>query len=80
MLKRNSFAGCLIVYDFSRYIVYIIYSSFINSRNKNNSVEVEFYRKKIINQHFFSQKSRKIIRNVCLRLETCEENMRKKIE
>jgi len=33
-----------------------------NSSSKNSSVEVEFYRKKIINQHFFSRKSQKAIR------------------
>jgi len=47
----------IIVYDFSCEL-YIVYFPFINSSSKNNSVEVEFYRKKIINQHFFSRKSR----------------------
>jgi len=55
---------------FTRYLMftifharYTIYLSFINLSSKNNS-EVEFYRKKIINQHFSSRKSQKAIRKV----------------
>ena len=45
----------------------------------NSPVEVEFYQKKIINQHFSSRKSSKGLRKqIRMRLETCEENMRKK--
>jgi len=69
-----------IIFDFYRYlysiyniyniysIIYIVYSSFINSSSKNNSVV--FYRKKIINKHFFSRKSRKAIRNEMRIFET----------
>jgi len=60
---------------------YIVYLSFTNSSSKNSS-EVEFYRKKFINKHFSSRKSRKESEKkyLCLRLEICEENTRKKIE
>jgi len=53
----------------------------------NSPVEVEFYqkkiinqtKKKIINQHFSSRKSSKGLRKqIRMRLEACEENMRKK--
>ena len=55
----------------------IVYLSFINSSSKNSSVEVEFYWKKIVNLSLHERPSEK--KCVYLRLETCEENMRKKI-
>jgi len=64
MLKQ--FTRYLIVYDFSR-ALYIL--PFINSSSKNSSIEVEFYRK-IINQHFFSRKTRKAIRKEMRMFET----------
>jgi len=73
MLKRNT--RYLIFYDF----LYALYLSIINLSSKNSS-EIEFYRKKIINQHFFSRKSRKAIRKEMHMFTTREENMRKKIE
>jgi len=73
MLKRNT--RYLIFYDF----LCALYLSIINLSSKNSS-EIEFYRKKIINQHFFSRKSRKAIRKEMHMFTTREENMRKKIE
>jgi len=55
---------------------YIVYHSFINSSSKNSSVE--FCRKKIINISFHKSLERPSEKKcVCLRLETCEENMKK---
>jgi len=60
---------------------FLIYLSFINSSSKNSLIEVEFYQKKIIiSISFQKRKSRKIIRKEMRIFETCEENMRKKIE
>jgi len=62
MLKRNSLRDILLFTIF--HVRYIVYLSFINSSSKNSLVEIEFYRKKIIKQHFFLKKkvSRKTIR------------------
>ena len=57
---------------------YIVYLSFINSSSKNSSVEVAFYRKKTSISLHESLERPSEKKCVCLRLETCEENMQKK--
>jgi len=87
MLKHNSLRDIFAYAIFHAHYIYILYTyyiiirilytSFINSNSKN--ISVEFYWKKIINQHFMKIFERRLEKRlekkcVCLILET-EENM-----